>query len=643
MKKDFFTLLILITSNICFFNELALSQQNNKTGDDSNGLVNRQSHEVDISIDNDGELLITEHVYEEIQYLTDNAGLYSEQSIRYSGSFSEVQDVEAHSLVPTGKNKFKKIRVDKFITSDSRSSGVFYDDQKKISFVFPALKAGAKTVLKYTKTYREPRLWGYYIFSSYLPVKSSMFTVTAPAEVKLKYKLFGIDDERVSFSREKKGKNVVYRWKASGLDKIRSGQNTGGILHVAPHLIIYVQSYEYDGITRNVLGNVNNLYAWYTGFLDGLDDGEDEPLKNLVSDIIDGKQGEIEKVKAIYYWVQQNIKYIAIEDGLGGFRPRTPKIVFTRRYGDCKDMSNLLRKMLSLAHIPSELAWIGTTSIPYTHSEVPTPMSDNHMICTYKKDSKYYFLDATGRYNVLGMPTTHIQGREALVYKNVNDFELVEVPVVEPVVNATTDSVIVTIDEEGLSGQGKEIFRGYARIPVAHNLENLEDDDKKAYLNELLNKGNNKFRLDKVKTTNVSGIRKDLKIEYDFTVRDYVLTTDKEIYINPHLEKIEPDGLIDISTVKQDIFYPYKYLTTGITRIEVPAGYTVSYLPMNSEFKGDEFGYTLRYRLDDGVVVVNQNFLLNTLKVRKEKFDEWNRMIKSLYAAYKEMIVFEKN
>jgi hypothetical protein len=43
---------------------------------------------------------------------------------------------------------------------------------------------------------------------------------------------------------------------------------------------------------------------------------------------------------------------------------------------------------------------------------------------------KYYFLDATDQYNILGMPTSHIQGREALVHKGTSNFELIDVPVV---------------------------------------------------------------------------------------------------------------------------------------------------------------------------------------------------------------------
>ena len=96
------------------------------------GIVAEQRQDVEISINDDGGLDIVARVYEETHYFSENANLYSEQSIGYSNTFSEIFDIEAYSLIPTGKNKFKKMAVDDFVTSDSRSSGVFYDDQKKI-------------------------------------------------------------------------------------------------------------------------------------------------------------------------------------------------------------------------------------------------------------------------------------------------------------------------------------------------------------------------------------------------------------------------------------------------------------------------------------------------------------------------------
>jgi len=606
-----------------------------------NGVVIEQSQEVHISVSDQGQLVIIAHNYEMTDHFNDNAKLYSEQSIGYSEAFTEITDIEAYSMVPNQKGKLKKIKVEDFVTTDSRSSGIFYDDQKKISFVYPALKAGSQTVLSFKKEYKEPRLWGYYMFSSFFPVEKSEYKVVTSDAVKLKYVLYGIDEDKVSFSKESKGSKVTYTWHAEELDRIHISRGADGVLHTAPHLIIYVDSYEFNGEKREVLGGVADLHAWYEKFIEGIDDDADGSLDMMVKNIIEGKSTELEKVEAIYYWVQQNIKYIAIEDGLGGFRPRSANTVFNRRYGDCKDMSNLLHNMLNIAEIPSNLAWIGTKSIPYSHIEVPTPMADNHMICTYKDGDQYYFLDATDQHNILGMPTSHIQGREALVHKGSSNFELVNVPVVDHEQNAELDSVIITINDNKLNGQGKVLYNGYNRIPITNNLENLKEEDRKVFLNAILSKGNNTFSLSSVQTSNLAEKNAALKIEYEFLIDDYLMSTGNEIYLNPHLDKDLEGEIIDLSQTKKAIHYPYKKLSTKVFCLEVPENYEVTYLPKNQSYSEEDFGFDLNYSLEKDVVVTTQTIKINTIKLDTDQFDSWNKMVKELFAAYKESIVLK--
>ena len=608
-----------------------------------NGLVVEQRQEVEISINENGNLEIVAHVYTETQHFGENANLYSQQSIGYSNTFTEVFDIEAYSLIPTGRKKYKKIKVEDFVTSDSRSTGIFYDDQKKITYLFPALKSGSKTVTSYSKKYKEPRLWGYFMFSSFFPVEKSLFTVKAPQHVKLKFHKFGLSDNQVEFSIEKRGKYNIYKWSAEHLNKIKLSKGAGGVLHTAPHLIIHVDEYEHNGEIHNILGDVKDLHAWYLNFLDGIENENDEDIKIMVENIIDGKSTELEKVESIYNWVQQNIKYIAIEDGLGGFRPRGSNTVFIRRYGDCKDMSNLLHNMLDLANIPSNLAWIGTTAIPYTHSEVPTPMADNHMICTYVNNDRYYFLDATDQYNILGIPTSHIQGREALINKGASDFELVNVPVVPYEKNYIMDSVIVSIENNNVVGTGRAIFSGYNKIPVTNNLENLNEDDKKTFLNMLLKKGNNKFRLNSVKTKNVSEKNADLIIDYNFSIDGYILELEDEIFINPHLSRELENGLIDITITQKDIHHSYKRMTSNVFCIEIPENFNIEFLPEDAQYDGGDFGFNIKYKVDDNKIIVHQYVKINTLQLRTDQFASWNKMIKGLFSAYNESIVLSRN
>jgi hypothetical protein len=614
-----------------------------KKNKDENGILLRQDQAVEITITEEGGLSISEKVYEETLHLRKTARFFSEQSIGYSSTFTEIRDIEAYSMVPNDRGKFRKYKVEEFNTVDAESDRIFYDDQKKKTFFYPALDQGSKTVLSYTKIYKEPRLWGYYIFSSAFPVMESRYSVLVPESVKLTYKMFGIDEQQVDFCTSKKGGMVEYVWKADHLDKIRVGDGASGILHHAAHLIVYVDSYVVDGEVRRVLSDVDDLYAWYRSFIEMMEtDKEDEELKSIVHDLVKNKPTELEKVESIYNWVQNNIKYIAIEDGLGGFVPRSASKVFRRRYGDCKDMSNLLKNMLEIAGIDSYLTWIGTSAIPYTHREVPTPMSDNHMICTYVRDDKYYFLDATDQFNSIGTPSSHIQGREALINRGADKYELVEVPVVPREENLITDSVYVKVNASTLSGKGRIRYKGYSRIAITYGMTNLEESDQLLFLKALLGKGHNKFAIEDYETRNLQESSEDLVIEYRFKLDDYVVDAGSEMYINPHLEKEFQDAIIDTDRQVTGKHFSYKSAQKTVLDFEIPPGYTVGYLPGNIAYENENFGFSLGYTKSERGFTVNQQTHVSVMQLGKDQFDQWNDMVRTILHAYKESVVLSK-
>ncbi|MCC7297798.1 MAG: transglutaminase domain-containing protein, partial [Bacteroidia bacterium] len=112
-----------------------------------------------------------------------------------------------------------------------------------------------------------------------------------------------------------------------------------------PHLLIQY-NYAQEGETKvPMTGTVEGLYSWYYGLVKQLKNDTVE-LKKFTQKLIAGKTTDQDKIKAIYYWVQDNIRYIAFEDGIAGFKPEECADVYNNRYGDCKGMANLLVNML---------------------------------------------------------------------------------------------------------------------------------------------------------------------------------------------------------------------------------------------------------------------------------------------------------
>src|SRR3972149_2654184 len=137
---------------------------------------------------------ILQEDYDRTLYLNTQAKLLSEDRVYISG-FNKNKSLEAKTLLPYKKNKFKEIKVDNFYESHDMSASVFYDDFTAISFTYPSLQEGAQTVLKHSFEYTNMRLLRGFYFGSFLPVINAKLTVTVHENIKLNFALFNAENK----------------------------------------------------------------------------------------------------------------------------------------------------------------------------------------------------------------------------------------------------------------------------------------------------------------------------------------------------------------------------------------------------------------------------------------------------------------
>lgn len=587
----------------------------------------------------DGKLSVSSTDYEECIYLDSKAGIFSERNLRL-GSLEKLEKINALSLVPK-KNKYKKIKIEEFKTDSILGQDVFYDGSNKISFFYPSLGVGVKSVLEYSKNFMEPRLTGAYYFQEFVPVLESEFIVIVPDQVDIGWQLFNTHDSLVDFKIEKKNKQVTYTWKMKNLDKYPREESSPDLRYSIPHIVSWIKSYSHNNRQKSFLSSPTDLYSWYYEITKDVNTTICSELKGVVDSITRGNKSELDIVREVFYWVEDHIKYIAIEDGMGGFVPRSAKSVFEKRYGDCKDMASILSTMLQYAGIEKAyLTWIGSRDIPYIYAQVPTPVTDNHMIVTYIHGEDYYFLDATGRNIPFGMPTPFIQGKEALIGIDKDNFIIKEVPIIPPATNLYIDSINVSLENTHLTGKAKSFFTGYYDYSSSDYLLDNKDDLKKV-LREYLGKGSNKFVLDTFATGDLTDRDHPLSIDYSFTIEDYARKNGDEIYVNL---------VLDETFTREDIKYERKnpiekrfnaqYMNH--IRFTIPPGYKVTYVPANSTFKEDKFGFSIHYSQNNDQVILDYSVTTNYLLLPKSDFELWNAMIKKLQKANSEMIILKK-
>jgi len=587
-------------------------------------------------------LYIYEKDYTETFYLQDVAGYWKDYQIGYSG-FSEIKDIEAKTLVP-GKKGYKPIKVKLFKQKDELSNAIFYDDIKYITFTYEELQKGSKSELSYIRTHKDPHIIGREFLQSSIPIEHKTISIIADDRIDIGIGKFNLDKIDFEFTTKKEKGKTIYTWEVNQIEGIKDESGAPSIAWYGPHIIPYVKSYSINGELHPVLRDPNDLFSWYNSFVAKLNKEEKDPqMQILVDSITNGAETDLEKVKRIFYWTQDNIKYIAIEYGMGGFVPRDANFVCTNRYGDCKDMASTITNLLDYAGINAHLTWIGTNDIPYTYEELPTPNVDNHMIATYiDADSNYYFLDATGRYSIFGLPSSFILGKEALIKKNATDYEIVTVPIIEPKQNRIREKIKLSIDNKSLKGNALASINGYNKTRFQYNIEDKTNEDKLKFYNISFTKGHNKFILTDFTEKNLYPSEKPLEISYNFYVDDYIMTNKNEMYINMNL-----DDLISDQKIKKDrenpIQYKYPQELENTIELEIPEGWSVDYLPENLSIESPFITYESNYKIKQGKIILYQKTELHQLNMSKAHFSEWNTNVSKIVKHQNEIVILKQN
>ncbi len=591
--------------------------------------------EVRMEIIGDSLQILVEQ-YEE-RLILDQVGGWGKDRV-YSSSFRAVEDLKAYTLVPS-KKKYKQVDVTDFKRSFDRNTYVFYDDTEIISYNFPEVNVGCKVVTRHTWKVTDPRLLGQFFFQSYVPVAKARFTVAVPEGVEIQEGLYGPSaSDVIQFQKSRRDGQRVYEFTAESLPAIEYEEDNPSFNYLSPSAYVLVASYEGSGgESIPVLSSLDDLYAWYRSFLKNVD--PDESLKELTREIVNEDDAEIEKIRKIFYWVQQNVKYIAFEQGMRGFIPNPPGEVLDKRYGDCKDMSCLLVGLLNTEGIPAKFTWIGSRDLPYRYTEMASPLVDNHMIATVEMGDSTLFLDATGSYSPLGFPTSMIQGKESLVGDG-DQFVIREVPVLSKERSVISDTVFVRLANGTIEGRGSIHFSGFTRVDKAHQLIRRTENGEQKFMEQLLTKGNNKFFLKDYELSAVEDLDKPISIAYEFQVEDYYREIGDEIYLNLLLDKSLVNGTIeDRSTPMEN---DYKFIHRSVTVLDLPEDVKLSYQPDDQSWASDDFSFSVVYRLDGRRLFVTKTYDLDFLLLAPERFDRWNEGIKAYSKATRNSVVLKK-
>ena len=102
-----------------------------------------------------------------------------------------------------------------------------------------------------------------------------------------------------------------------------------------------------------------------------------------------------EQASAALQWVQSEIRYYSVSLGESSHRPHAPAEVLRNRYGDCKDKSFLLMRMLQSLGMQARPVLASLSAPQRPGRMLPSPLAFDHAVVQLRLDGRDYYLDPT--------------------------------------------------------------------------------------------------------------------------------------------------------------------------------------------------------------------------------------------------------
>jgi len=501
-------------------------------------------------------------------------------------------------------------------------------------------KKNGKGETFFKETIIDPRYFTSTYFTEEFQVTSKeiIFVIPRWMKVELKeYNFAGFSIQKSSVYDSKQDADVI-TYEAQMIPAMKSEGNSPGPTYIYPHLMILCKSAIVNQHTFTYFPSVDDQYKWYHELVKSIKNNN-EVIAAKAREITAGLTNDNDKIRAIYYYVQDNIRYVAFENGIAGFKPESADEVLRKKYGDCKGMANLTKSLLTALGYDARLCWLGTDHIAYDH-QTPSMAVDNHMICALNYKGKITYLDATESYIGINEYAQRIQGRQVLM-ENGDNYTLARIPIAPATQNYDYETSKLSIKDNSLTGSVDHLWKGEDKEVVLSGLNNIKKERADEAMLTYLSNDNTDYKITDLKLSSTENRDRDLTANYSLNFKNAVSVFSKAFYVDLDLKKEFQKASIKTDERKHDYWFGHKENLCKETELALPANYKISGLPADLNIVNDDYEFHIKYTALPGKLSYKKTILIKNTHLPVAKFAAWNRDIEQLGKAYNETIVLK--
>jgi len=356
-----------------------------------------------------------------------------------------------------------------------------------------------------------------------------------------------------------------------------------------------------------------------------------------------GKAGMLQEMEAVSDFVARQIRYVAVEVGIGAFQPHPAAEVYQFRYGDCKDKATLLLTMLEKLGVTGYPALIGTRGRMEANPEAPSLTSFNHMIVAipvpsqlrpeverfsaYDAETQLLWVDPTSDSHPLGELPEMDQGVYSLIaYPDHGEIRRTPESPVER--NGLEYDARLRLEPAGTgTAQVRVKYLGDANARRHSSFRSRSQSELRKMFEERTAGYATQVKLLQATITGVQDNRQPIIEEFSFS-GDFSSAPSGESWLFQPLflgGLAAPELGTKPRTQPFDIGAPYQI--KGEYRIELPAGMKVTRLPEATSLDSEFGSLHISYSIDGNVLTIRHALAFSASRIPREKFSAFRDFV----------------
>lgn len=356
----------------------------------------------------------------------------------------------------------------------------------------------------------------------------------------------------------------------------------------------------------------------------------------------------LEKMRALGKFAQHDIRYVAIEIGIGGYQPHVAQETFANRFGDCKDKVTLLMAMLREAGLDSYYVLVNT-SRGVVEKDSPSMRWFNHVIAAiplppgvdgkllhatvvHPKLGRLLLFDPTSELTPFGELPSYLQDSRGLLVTSGGG-AMLDFAAHAPAVSSLTRNAKLTLGSDGtLTGTIGEVRTGSIAAAYRAMLQGTSPKEQTQMMEQRLANHLQNFAMRDLVIENLDDITKDLVVRFSFAATGYARRTAGMLLVRPRVIGTAGEPTIDLKD------RPYGFMTSGpsliVDEVEIalPPGVVAEELPEATNVSTPTLAYTSTSTFEAGKLRYRRRYELRRFDVPREGIEELNRAFAAILA-----------